>query len=195
MGTWQRLCCHRVIMETRPSPEPPSKGRIHSLWTRIHLIEQHAVTVQAAFRADAMKADAQDVIAALHRAEAWLAAAPDAIAEVENLVETASRQLSSLGRASSSVSLATRRSPVSDVPDARPTVAPVGDRPARAIAVGSPGVGGPARRVGDRLPAGASLPRRLRDRRAPASATPRPVSGVADRDDAEDVRRADSDGR
>lgn len=170
-------------MELSPSPEYPSKGRIHTLFARIRLIEQHALTVQAAFRAEAMKADAQDVISALHRAEAWLAAAPDVVAEVEYLVETASRQLSSLGRASSSVSLATPRTLVSNVPDARPAVALVGDQLVRAVPVGSlqrsPYVGGPARRVGDRLPAGASLPRRLRDRRAPASATSRLASAVA----------------
>lgn len=165
------------------SPEYPSKGRIHALFTRIQLIEQHALTVQAAFRADAMKADAQDVISALHRAQAWLAAAPHVVAEIETLVETASRQLSSLGRASRSVSLATPRAPVSDAPDARPAVALVDNQLGRAVPVGSlqrsPCVGGPARRVGDRLPAGAFLPRRLRDRRAPASATSRLASAVA----------------
>jgi hypothetical protein len=145
MGTWQRLCSHWVIMELSPSPEYPSKGRIETLFARIQQIKQHALTVQTAFRAEAMKADAQDVISALQRAEAWLAAAPD-VAAVEDLVETASRRLSSLG--------SLQRSPC---------------------------IGGPARRAGDRLPAGASLPRRLRDRRAPTSATSRLVSADAPR--------------
>jgi hypothetical protein len=69
------------------------------------------------------------------------------------------------------------------VPDAKPAVSPVGDQLVRAVpAVSlqrSPCVGGPARRIGDRLPAGASLPRRRRDRRAPASATSRLASAVA----------------
>jgi hypothetical protein len=165
-------------MDLSPSPEYPSKGRIHALFTRIQLIEQHALTVQAAFRAEAMKADAQNVISALHRAQARLAAAPDVVAEIEYLVETASRQLSSLGRASSAISPATPRTPASDVADARPAVALASDQLAPAAAMGSPQpspcAGGHARRAGDRLPASSvALPRRLRDRRAPVSATSR----------------------
>jgi hypothetical protein len=162
-------------MELSPSPESPSKGRIHALFTRIHLLEQHALTVQAAFRAEAMKADARDVIAALYRAEAWLAAAPDVVAEVETLVEAACRQLSCLGRASSSGSLATRSALLSELPDARPAAGVVATLPVCAVPLvllqQSPVAGAPARRVGDRLFAGAAVPRRLRDRRAPVSAT------------------------
>jgi hypothetical protein len=138
-------------MELSPVTDSPSKGRIHALFTRIQLLEQHAVTVLAAFRAEAMKADARDVISALHRAEALLGAVPGRVAEVEDLVEKASQQLSSLGGAS--------------------RVVPVGSQ------LRSPEVGSPARRAADHLPAGVSIPRRLRDRRAPRSE----ASGLAPR--------------
>jgi hypothetical protein len=137
-------------MELNPSTDSPSKGRIHALFTRIALLEQHALTVLAAFRAEAMKADARDVIATLHRAEAWLGAVPGVVAEVEHLVDMASQQLSSLGRASIVASPATSRTRVPDMPHAR--------------------------RAADRFPTRASVPRRLRDRRAAPSAAARLVA-------------------
>ncbi len=123
-------------MEPSPSTDALSTGRSHALLARIQLLEQHALTVLAAFRAEAMKADARDVIAALNRATAWLGAVPGDVAAVEDLVEKASQQLSSLGATNRVVSLPTPR------------------------------VGGFARRAADHLPAGTAVPRRLRDRRA-----------------------------
>jgi hypothetical protein len=85
-----------------PSPDDAVRmGRVHALFTRIHLLEQHALTLQAAVRNTAMKAEVQAVIATLHRAEAWLdaVALPDNVSQAEDLVGSASRQISGFGRA------------------------------------------------------------------------------------------------
>jgi hypothetical protein len=76
------------------------KARVHALFTRIQLLEQHAVTLQSAFRTDAMKADVRSVISTLHRAEAWLTAVPnaDVVVQVEDLLTSVSQQISGLGR-------------------------------------------------------------------------------------------------
>lgn len=76
-------------------------GKVHALFSRIHLLEQHAQNLQAAFHNAALKADTRAVISTLHQAEAWLTATsdPTVVALVEDLVRSASQQLSGLGRA------------------------------------------------------------------------------------------------
>jgi hypothetical protein len=137
-------------MEPSASTDSPLVGRIDALFARIHLLEQHALAVMAAFHADAMKADARDVISTLEHAETWLAAVPDAVADIETLVDAVSQQLSGLGSTKPAVPLA--------------GAAPVPTIPSGSLLRSLCG-GGPARRVGDRLPAHASLPRRLGERR------------------------------
>jgi hypothetical protein len=77
------------------------KARVHALFTRIQLLEQHAMTLQAAFRTDPMKADVRSVISTLHRAEAWLSASPnpEVVVQVEDLLTSVMQQISGLGRA------------------------------------------------------------------------------------------------
>ena len=74
---------------------------MHALFTRIQMLERHALTLETAFRTEAMRADVRAVISTLHRAEAWLGAVPhpDVLAEVEDLLGSVSEQISGLGRA------------------------------------------------------------------------------------------------
>jgi hypothetical protein len=84
-----------LLSETSP------RARVHALLSRIHMLERHAITLQDSFRHAAMRADAAAVVTALQRAEAWLQSVPepDVIESVEEMVEGATRRLSSLGRA------------------------------------------------------------------------------------------------
>ena len=91
-----------VIAKAPGLLDSPPKARVHALFTRIQLLEQHALTLETAFRTEAMKADVRAVISTLHRAEAWLgAAAPhaDVVTELEDLLGSVSQQISGLGRA------------------------------------------------------------------------------------------------
>jgi hypothetical protein len=83
-----------------PIAVPRRMGRIHSLFSRIHLLEQHAIALHDAFHDQAMRGDATAVIQTLHQAEMWLKAATDdvVVAHVEDLVAGATVRLSSLGR-------------------------------------------------------------------------------------------------
>jgi hypothetical protein len=86
-----------LLSETSP------KAQVHALTSRILMLERHALTLQDSFRNATMRDDAAAVINALQRAEAWLQSVPepDVIQRVEAMVDSASRRLSSLGRASS----------------------------------------------------------------------------------------------
>ena len=151
-------------MEPIASTDFPPGGRIHALFARIHLLEQHAGAVMAAFHAETMKADARAVVSTLEHAETWLAAVPDAVADIEALVDAVSQQLSGLG-------------------STKPPVAVAGATPVHTVASGSLlrslCVGGAARRVGDRLPAHASLPRRLGERRGSTRGSTDDVSAAS----------------
>jgi hypothetical protein len=87
--------------EVSPFSDVAPKARVHALFRRIHLLEQHAMTLQTAFGTDAMKADVRSVISALHRAEAWLGAVPNptVVVQVEDLLTSITHQISGLGRA------------------------------------------------------------------------------------------------
>jgi hypothetical protein len=77
------------------------KAQVHALTSRIHMLERHALTLQDSFRHAAMREDAAAVVNSLQRAEAWLQSIPepDVVQRVAEMVDTASRRLSSLGRA------------------------------------------------------------------------------------------------
>jgi hypothetical protein len=87
----------RAILLSETSP----KAQVHALTSRILMLERHALTLQDSFRHASMRDDAAAVIDVLQRAEAWLQSVPDAavIRRVEEMVDSASRRLSSLGRA------------------------------------------------------------------------------------------------
>jgi hypothetical protein len=89
------------VLRTAAAISDTSIGKVHALFSRIHLLEQHAQNLQAAFHNPSMKADTRAVISTLHQAEAWLNATsdPTIIGLVEDLVNSASQQLSALGRA------------------------------------------------------------------------------------------------
>jgi hypothetical protein len=98
---WQSLCYTTGVLRIAGSLTDTSMGRVHALFSRIHLLEQHAQNLQVAFHNPSMKADTRAVISTLHQAEAWLNATsdPTIIGLVEDLVSSASQQLSGLGRA------------------------------------------------------------------------------------------------
>jgi hypothetical protein len=102
ISRWQAPCCIEDVTTEAPRLlDSPPKARIHALFTRIQLLEQHALRLEMAFRTEAMRADVRAVISTLHRAEAWLGdvPTPDVLAELEDLMGSVSQQISGLGRA------------------------------------------------------------------------------------------------
>jgi hypothetical protein len=95
------LLCIASMSEATLLSETSPKAQVHALTSRIHMLERHALTLHDSFRHPAMRDDAAAVVDALQQAEAWLQSIPDpdVVRRVAEIVDSASRRLSSLGRA------------------------------------------------------------------------------------------------
>jgi hypothetical protein len=74
--------------------------RIYALRRRIHLLEEQALTVRAAWPTAATNASLRTVLSTLHRAETWLTvrANPEVVVQIEDMLLSVGEQLSDLGR-------------------------------------------------------------------------------------------------
>lgn len=79
----------------------PQPTRVQALIARIHSLEAHAAAIQQAFRSEALKTEAQVVIAILRVAADDLGGTPtaDAMQAVEGRLELVAKRLSRLGGA------------------------------------------------------------------------------------------------
>ena len=73
---------------------------VEELLTRIDALRSHASALDQAFRSEALKVEARDLIATLRMAEDALRRAPDAqaISAIKQALDAASVRLSGLGR-------------------------------------------------------------------------------------------------
>ena len=81
--------------------ETPHVKRLRELEERLSTLERHARALQAAFTADALKSETNDVLTALFLTKATLRDAPDAdvLGKVEETLESISNRLARIGRA------------------------------------------------------------------------------------------------
>jgi hypothetical protein len=79
----------------------PQPTRVQALIARIHSLETHAAAIQQAFRSEALKTEAQVVIAILRVAADDLGGAPseDTVQAVEGRLDLVAKRLSRLGGA------------------------------------------------------------------------------------------------
>jgi hypothetical protein len=77
------------------------RWRVHALLRRIHLLEEHALTLKATVRTVSTNMDVRSVLSTLHRAEAQLndLRDPEVVVQVEEELASVIERISGLHRA------------------------------------------------------------------------------------------------
>lgn len=76
------------------------RWRVHVLLRRIHLLEEHALTLKATVRTVATNVDVRSVLSTLHRAEAQLhdLRNPEVVVQIEDVLASVTERISGFHR-------------------------------------------------------------------------------------------------